>query len=118
MKCLILLFLFCVQLLDGEQFALRKGAGYGLAGLVKGLGIGSLKQMNIMPTLTEAVQNKKNYRHREGQFPRSWVPLLPTGPQVPLLPIGHSVPHRGFVCLLNFLKFMVTSLWACVRACV
>eukprot|EP00117_Sycon_ciliatum_P034892 scpid3464/ scgid26544/ Translational activator GCN1; GCN1-like protein 1 len=54
------------KLLDGTQFAERKGAAYGLAGLVKGLGIGSLKQLNIMPTLTEAVQNKKNYRHREG----------------------------------------------------
>ena len=44
----------------------RKGAAYGLAGLVKGLGILYLKQLNIMSTLQEAIQDKKNYRHREG----------------------------------------------------
>lgn len=45
----------------------RKGAAYGLAGLVKGLGILYLKQLNIMSTLQEAIQDKKNYRHREGK---------------------------------------------------
>ena len=45
----------------------RKGAAYGLAGLVKGLGILFLKQLNIMSTLQEAIQDKKNYRHREGK---------------------------------------------------
>ena len=44
----------------------RKGAAYGLAGLVKGLGILYLKQLNIMSTLQDAIQDKKNYRHREG----------------------------------------------------
>jgi len=53
-------------LLDTENFGERKGAAYGLAGLVKGLGILSLKQLDIMNRLTEALQNKKNHRHREG----------------------------------------------------
>ncbi|XP_077995202.1 stalled ribosome sensor GCN1-like [Glandiceps talaboti] len=53
-------------LLESENFGERKGAAYGLAGLVKGLGILSLKQQDIMPKLTEAIQNKKNFRHREG----------------------------------------------------
>ena len=44
----------------------RRGAAYGLAGIVKGLGILSLKQHNIMSTLQDAIQDKKNYRHREG----------------------------------------------------
>ena len=44
----------------------RRGAAYGLASLVKGLGILSLKQQNIMSTLQDAIQDKKNYRHREG----------------------------------------------------
>ena len=35
-------------------------------GLVKGLGILSLKQLDIMTTLSEAIQNKKSQRHREG----------------------------------------------------
>jgi hypothetical protein len=37
-----------------------------LAGLVKGMGILALKQLDIMNTLTTAIQNKKNYHHREG----------------------------------------------------
>ncbi|KAI8491411.1 eIF-2-alpha kinase activator GCN1 [Branchiostoma belcheri] len=53
-------------LLDSENFAERKGAAYGLAGLIKGLGILSLKQLDVMTTLQEAIQNKKNFRHREG----------------------------------------------------
>ena len=37
-----------------------------IAGIVKGLGILSLKQLEIMSSLTEAIQNQKNVRHREG----------------------------------------------------
>ncbi|KAK7871251.1 hypothetical protein R5R35_007540 [Gryllus longicercus] len=54
------------QLLESENYGERKGAAYGLAGLVKGMGILALKQLDIMNTLTTAIQNKKNYRHREG----------------------------------------------------
>ncbi|XP_071447058.1 stalled ribosome sensor GCN1 [Hetaerina americana] len=54
------------QLLESEKYGERKGAAYGLAGLVKGMGILALKQLNIMTTLTDAIQDKKNYRHREG----------------------------------------------------
>ncbi|KAG8189603.1 hypothetical protein JTE90_018959 [Oedothorax gibbosus] len=54
------------SLLESPNYGERKGAAYGLAGLVKGLGILSLKQLNIMNTLTTAIQNKKNYKHREG----------------------------------------------------
>ena len=55
-------------LLNTENFGERKGAAYGLAGLVKGLGILSLKQLDIMTKLTEALQDKKNYRYREGSL--------------------------------------------------
>ena len=58
---------FLFQLLDSTVYGERKGAAYGLAGLVKGLGILFLKQLNIMSTLQEAIQDKKNYRHREGE---------------------------------------------------
>lgn len=54
------------KLLESTVYGERKGAAYGLAGLVKGLGILYLKQLNIMSTLQEAIQDKKNYRHREG----------------------------------------------------
>eukprot|EP00079_Xenopus_tropicalis_P029628 XP_012825198.1 PREDICTED: eIF-2-alpha kinase activator GCN1 [Xenopus tropicalis] len=53
-------------LLESDKYAERKGAAYGLAGLVKGLGILSLKQQDMMTTLTDAIQDKKNFRRREG----------------------------------------------------
>lgn len=53
-------------LLESDNYGERKGAAYGLAGLVRGLGITSLKQMDIMTTLEEAVKDKKNPRRREG----------------------------------------------------
>lgn len=54
-------------LLESDKYAERKGAAYGLAGLVKGFGILALKQQDIMTTLTDAIQDKKNFRRREGQ---------------------------------------------------
>jgi len=53
-------------LLDSENYGERRGAAYGLAGLIKGLGILALKQLDIMNTLTDAMQDKKNPKHREG----------------------------------------------------
>lgn len=55
------------QLLKGDKYGERKGAAYGLAGIIKGLGILALKQNDIMGKLTDAVQDKKNYKHREGE---------------------------------------------------
>ncbi|KJE95363.1 hypothetical protein CAOG_08919 [Capsaspora owczarzaki ATCC 30864] len=54
------------SLLEGERYAIRRGAAYGLGGIVKGKGIGALKDFNIMPTLQDAIQDKKVPRHREG----------------------------------------------------
>ena len=54
------------KLLESTSYSQRRGAAYGLAGLVKGLGIPSLKQYRVMSALQEAIKNKKNYRHREG----------------------------------------------------
>lgn len=55
-------------LLESENYGERKGAAYGLASLVKGMGILALKQLDIMNQLTTAIQNKKNHRHREGSL--------------------------------------------------
>jgi len=53
-------------LLDSDNYGERRGAAYGLAGLTKGLGILALKQLDVMNTLTDAMQDKKNPKHREG----------------------------------------------------
>lgn len=66
-------------LLESDKYAERKGAAYGLAGLVKGLGILALKQQDIMTTLTDAIQDKKNFRRREGQLVNKELLLLRNG---------------------------------------
>ena len=43
-------------LLESENYGERKGASYGLASLVKGMGILALKQLDIMTQLTTAIQ--------------------------------------------------------------
>ncbi|XP_053693190.1 eIF-2-alpha kinase activator GCN1 [Sabethes cyaneus] len=54
------------QLVKSEKYGVRRGAAYGIAGIVKGLGILSLKQLDIMTKLTNHIQDKKNYKCREG----------------------------------------------------
>ncbi len=61
-------FLVIFQLLNADKYGERRGAAYGLAGMVKGLGIMSLKQQEIISALTTAIQDKKNYKHREGRL--------------------------------------------------
>lgn len=56
------------RLLNGATYGDRKGAAYGIAAVIKGVGILSLKQYDIMSALTDAIQDKKNYKHREGLF--------------------------------------------------
>ena len=53
-------------LVKSDKYGERRGAAYGIAGLVKGLGILSLKQLDIMSKLTNHIQDKKNYKCREG----------------------------------------------------
>ncbi|KAI8374572.1 armadillo-type protein [Radiomyces spectabilis] len=54
------------KLFTGEKYAQRRGAAYGLAGVVKGRGITALKECNIMTSLKEAVDNKRAYQSRQG----------------------------------------------------
>lgn len=54
------------QLLKGSAYGSRRGAAFGLAGLVKGLGVSSLKQYGIMDALKEASEAKKEPQKREG----------------------------------------------------
>lgn len=54
------------QLLEDPKFGVRRGAAYGIAGVVKGLGILALKQNGVTEKLKTAIENKKEARHREG----------------------------------------------------
>ena len=54
------------QVTGGEGYADRRGAAFGLAGAVKGMGIGSLKLFGVMDAVKAAVEDKSNPEAREG----------------------------------------------------
>lgn len=54
------------RLFTAEKFGERRGAAYGLAGLVKGAGISALADYDIIRSLTDAVEDKKNPQKRQG----------------------------------------------------
>ncbi|KAJ3072605.1 translational activator of GCN4, partial [Rhizoclosmatium hyalinum] len=54
------------SLFSSPKYAERRGAAYGIAGAVKGRGISSLKEYNIMSSLKEAIEDKKKMEKREG----------------------------------------------------
>lgn len=56
------------ELLTTKKYAAQRGAAYGLAGLVLGRGITSLKDYRIMRTLSAANENKKEINQREGSL--------------------------------------------------
>lgn len=54
------------QLLSSKKYAARRGAAYGLAGIVSGKGISALRDFRIMSTLKSAIENKKDQNQRQG----------------------------------------------------
>ncbi len=54
------------KLLNQKTYAARRGAAYGLAGIVLGQGISALRRFAIMSKLQDAIDNKKNAHHRQG----------------------------------------------------
>jgi hypothetical protein len=54
------------QLFNSKKYAARRGAAYGLAGLVHGKGVAALREYRIMVTLKGGIENKKEVNHREG----------------------------------------------------
>jgi hypothetical protein len=56
------------QLFNSKQYAARRGAAYGLAGLIHGKGITALREYRIMVTLKSGIENKKEVNHREGSL--------------------------------------------------
>ncbi|CAK9780191.1 putative regulation of translational elongation-related protein [Cutaneotrichosporon oleaginosum] len=53
-------------LTTGSKYAARRGAAYGVAGVVKGRGLRSLKEYDLMDKLKEAAEDKDAFESREG----------------------------------------------------
>jgi hypothetical protein len=54
------------ELFMAPKYASRRGAAYGLAGVVNGLGIGSMKEYDILAKLKAATEDKKKFEPRQG----------------------------------------------------
>lgn len=57
---------FLAALTEGETFGARRGAAFGLAGLVKGTGISALKKQGIMDAVKTAADVKSDKTAKEG----------------------------------------------------
>lgn len=54
------------MLFTSEKYGHRRGAAYGLAGIVNGAGLAALKDYSIMAHLKDAVEDKRNVTRRQG----------------------------------------------------
>ncbi|KAH9485783.1 eIF-2-alpha kinase activator gcn1 [Psilocybe cubensis] len=54
------------DLFNAPKYATRRGAAYGLAGVINGTGIGGMKEFNIISRLKIAAEDKKRYEPRQG----------------------------------------------------
>ncbi|EIW80197.1 ARM repeat-containing protein [Coniophora puteana RWD-64-598 SS2] len=54
------------ELFDAPRYAARRGAAYGLAGAIKGLGIGAMKEFDVINRLKAAAEDKKRFEPRQG----------------------------------------------------
>ena len=54
--------------LHAKKYAARRGAAYGLAGIVKGKGISIMKETRLLSSLRSATENKKDLNERQGAY--------------------------------------------------
>ena len=54
------------ELFKAKKYAARRGAAYGLAGIVSGKGVSALREYRIMSSLKSAIDNKKDQNYRQG----------------------------------------------------
>lgn len=54
------------ELTNAPKYAARRGAAYGLAGVIKGVGITAMKELNIIERLRTAAEDKKRFEPRQG----------------------------------------------------
>ncbi|KJH53105.1 HEAT repeat protein [Dictyocaulus viviparus] len=53
-------------LFEADSYGERRGAAYGIAGIIKGMGVASLKDFELLSSVQKALLEKKNFKHREG----------------------------------------------------
>ncbi|OBZ65072.1 Translational activator GCN1 [Grifola frondosa] len=54
------------ELFNAPKYAARRGAAYGLAGVIKGVGISVMKDLEIIERLRAAAEDKKRFEPRQG----------------------------------------------------
>lgn len=54
------------ELSDAPKYAARRGAAYGLAGVIKGTGIAGMKEFDVLAQLQSFAEDKKRYEPRQG----------------------------------------------------
>ena len=54
------------ELFEAPKYGARRGAAYGLAGVVRGAGIAAMKEFNVLERLKVAAEDKKRYEARQG----------------------------------------------------
>ncbi|KGQ00757.1 hypothetical protein PAAG_12568 [Paracoccidioides lutzii Pb01] len=54
------------QLFHSKQYAARRGAAYGLGGIVSGKGVSAFREYRIMAHLTDALENRNDPNQRQG----------------------------------------------------
>ena len=55
-----------IDLLHGEKYATRRGAAYGLAGVVQGRGVSAIRELRILARLSEAANDTSKTTIRQG----------------------------------------------------
>ena len=54
------------QLLTAPKYGERRGAAYGIAGLIKGTGVAGVREFNVLDRLGSALEEKKRFEPRQG----------------------------------------------------
>jgi hypothetical protein len=54
------------SLLNSSKYAIRRGAAYGIAGVLRGTGIAGMKEFDIVDRLHTVTEDKKRYEPRQG----------------------------------------------------
>eukprot|EP00250_Pteridium_aquilinum_P013931 c21667_g1_i1 orf=228-8111(+) len=62
----VLLSRLLKQMMQSDKYGERRGAAFGLAGVVKGLGLSSLKKYGVMDALKAGVEDRISAKAREG----------------------------------------------------